>query len=233
MHQRRQILPGGLPLHRRVRSGAGYDHQRRRLRPPGRRRHSRHPGQIRGINDGRTVVKHPGYCAKFQSRANATRVDITVAELPAEDRLVITINDNGCGMTPEQVAHVDGPVLHHPHHPQGGAGSSLFQNGRADDRRGFLHSIAGWARAPGCGPFSALPTSTGCHWATWLTPCASLVQMQPSRSTSPLRYQVGRSAVFTVDTRAVAGDFGRRSPQHPRSDGLYAGVHQRKYWIVL
>lgn len=67
MHQRRQILPGGLPLHRRVRSGAGYDHQRRRLRPPGRRRHSRHPGQIRGINDGRTVVKHPGYCAKFSA----------------------------------------------------------------------------------------------------------------------------------------------------------------------
>lgn len=32
-----------------------------------------------------------------------------MAELPAEDRLVITINDNGCGMTPEQVAHVEDP----------------------------------------------------------------------------------------------------------------------------
>ena len=39
--------------------------------------------------------------AQNSVRANATRVDITVAELPAEDRLVITINDNGCGMTPE------------------------------------------------------------------------------------------------------------------------------------
>ena len=38
--------------------------------------------------------------AQNSVRANATRVDITVAELPAEDRLVITINDNGCGMTP-------------------------------------------------------------------------------------------------------------------------------------
>ena len=47
--------------------------------------------------------------AQNSVRANATRVDITVAELPAEDRLVITINDNGCGMTPEQVAHVEGP----------------------------------------------------------------------------------------------------------------------------
>lgn len=35
MHQRRQIFPGGLPLHRRVRPGAGYDHQRRCLRPSG------------------------------------------------------------------------------------------------------------------------------------------------------------------------------------------------------
>ena len=43
--------------------------------------------------------------AQNSVRANATRVDITVAELPAEDRLVITITDNGCGMTPEQVAH--------------------------------------------------------------------------------------------------------------------------------
>lgn len=47
--------------------------------------------------------------AQNSVRANATRVDITVAELPAEDRLVITINDNGCGMTPEQVAHVEDP----------------------------------------------------------------------------------------------------------------------------
>ena len=45
--------------------------------------------------------------AQNSVRANATRVDITVAELPAEDRLVITINDNG--MTPEQVAHVEDP----------------------------------------------------------------------------------------------------------------------------
>ena len=47
--------------------------------------------------------------AQNSVRANATRVDITVAELPAEDRLVITINDNGCGMTPVQVAHVEDP----------------------------------------------------------------------------------------------------------------------------
>ena len=47
--------------------------------------------------------------AQNSVRANATRVDITVAELPAEDRLVITITDNGCGMTPEQVAHVEDP----------------------------------------------------------------------------------------------------------------------------
>ena len=49
--------------------------------------------------------------AQNSVRANATEVDITVAELPAEDRMVITITDNGCGMTPEQVAHVEDPFF--------------------------------------------------------------------------------------------------------------------------
>ena len=47
--------------------------------------------------------------AQNSVRANATQIDITVAELPEQDRLVITIADNGCGMTPEQVAHVEDP----------------------------------------------------------------------------------------------------------------------------
>ena len=54
--------------------------------------------------------------------------DITVAELTRpKHRLVITITDNGCGMDPrDRSRHVDGPVLHHPYHPQGGVGRSLF-----------------------------------------------------------------------------------------------------------
>ena len=109
--------------------------------------------------------------AQNSVRANATRVDITVAELPAEDRLVITINDNGCGMTPEQVAHVEDPFYTTRTTRKVGLGVPFFKMA-ALMTGGISPFNRRWARAPGCGPFSALPTSTGCHWATWLTPCA-------------------------------------------------------------
>lgn len=47
--------------------------------------------------------------AQNSVRAGAGRVDISVTERPADDRLIITIADDGCGMTPEQVAHVEDP----------------------------------------------------------------------------------------------------------------------------
>lgn len=47
--------------------------------------------------------------AQNSVRAGAGKVEISVIERPADDRLIITIIDDGCGMTPEQVAHVEDP----------------------------------------------------------------------------------------------------------------------------
>ena len=49
--------------------------------------------------------------AQNSVRAEASQVGITVKELKAIDRMIITITDNGCGMTPEQVAHVEDPFF--------------------------------------------------------------------------------------------------------------------------
>ena len=47
--------------------------------------------------------------AQNSVRAGASRVEISVVEKPADDRMIITITDDGCGMTPEQIAHVEDP----------------------------------------------------------------------------------------------------------------------------
>lgn len=46
VHAGRQVQPGRLPLRGRLRPGPGHDRQRRRLRPPDRRRAGRDPGQV-------------------------------------------------------------------------------------------------------------------------------------------------------------------------------------------
>ena len=47
--------------------------------------------------------------AENSVRAGACLVEITVDEKPQEDLLSVTISDNGCGMTPEQVKNVIDP----------------------------------------------------------------------------------------------------------------------------
>jgi len=47
--------------------------------------------------------------AENSVRAGACLVEITVNEKPQEDLLSVTISDNGCGMTPEQVKNVIDP----------------------------------------------------------------------------------------------------------------------------
>lgn len=49
--------------------------------------------------------------AQNSIRANASLVEISIQKDPAEDRMVITIRDNGCGMTPEQVTAVENPFF--------------------------------------------------------------------------------------------------------------------------
>lgn len=49
--------------------------------------------------------------AQNSVRANARLITITVDEQPEQDRLTISIGDDGCGMTAEQVAHVTDPFF--------------------------------------------------------------------------------------------------------------------------
>lgn len=49
--------------------------------------------------------------AQNSVRAGAKLIGITVDEQPREDLLTITISDDGCGMSPEQVQHVTDPFF--------------------------------------------------------------------------------------------------------------------------
>lgn len=42
-------------------------------------------------------------------KAGATLIEIDVDEQPAQNRLIVTVTDNGCGMTPEQLKAVTDP----------------------------------------------------------------------------------------------------------------------------
>lgn len=68
-------------------------------------------------------------------RAGASLITVQVAESKKHDTLIITITDNGCGMSAEQVKSVIEPVFHHTHHPQGWAWRAAFQNGSGNDGR--------------------------------------------------------------------------------------------------
>lgn len=49
--------------------------------------------------------------AQNSIRAEAALVEIAIQKDPAEDRMVITIKDDGCGMTPEHAAAVENPFF--------------------------------------------------------------------------------------------------------------------------
>ena len=49
--------------------------------------------------------------AENSVRAGATLIKITVSVQPEEDCLTVTIRDNGCGMTPEEVEKVQDPFF--------------------------------------------------------------------------------------------------------------------------
>lgn len=49
--------------------------------------------------------------AENSVRAKASLVQISVYVNTGEDRMVVTIEDDGCGMTPEQIEHVEDPFF--------------------------------------------------------------------------------------------------------------------------
>ena len=64
--------------------------------------------------------------AQNSIRAKAALIRISVAADTDRDRMEIVIEDNGCGMTPEQVCQAQDPFFYYPKYPEGGAGSAIF-----------------------------------------------------------------------------------------------------------
>ena len=83
--------------------------------------------------------------AENSIRAQASLITISVRVDTQADKLDVTIEDNGCGMTPEQVEHVEDP----------------FYTTRSTRKVGQSQ-----ARERSCTPSSACPTLTVCPWET-------------------------------------------------------------------
>lgn len=78
--------------------------------------------------------------AQNSVRAEASLIQISVDVDEAADTLTITIEDNGCGMTKEQVSHVTDPFL--PLVQQKDRfGSAVFQDGCGEYGRQLCHSV--------------------------------------------------------------------------------------------
>ena len=73
--------------------------------------------------------------AENSVRAGANLVRITVDEQPSQDMLTITIADDGCGMTPEQVERVSDPFFTTPNHPRSRSWNTVLPHGGRADRR--------------------------------------------------------------------------------------------------
>lgn len=74
-------------------------------------------------------------------------------------------------MTPEQVAHVEDPFYTTRTTRKVGLGVPFFKMAALMTGGDFsIQSQVG--KGTRVRAVFGLPTSTGCHWATWLTPCA-------------------------------------------------------------
>ena len=74
--------------------------------------------------------------------AKADLIRLTVEEDTAADRLTIRLEDNGCGMTPEQVKSVVDPFYNHEDHAKGRPGRPALQDGGGDDGRQLFRLVA-------------------------------------------------------------------------------------------
>ena len=63
-------------------------------------------------------------------RAGASLTTIRIDESVPGDTLAITVTDNGCGMSEEQVKSVIDPIFHDAHDPQGRPRRTAFSRWR-------------------------------------------------------------------------------------------------------
>lgn len=73
--------------------------------------------------------------------AGASVITMTVEEDAGADRLTLSVEDNGCGMTSEQLERVRGSVLHHPAPPARGHGDPPVPHGGGGHRRLAFHHV--------------------------------------------------------------------------------------------
>ena len=74
--------------------------------------------------------------AENSVRAGATLIEITVSVQPEEDCLTVTIRDNGCGMTADEVENGTGPVFHHADNEESWGWAFRFSSRRRRVREG-------------------------------------------------------------------------------------------------
>ena len=79
--------------------------------------------------------------AQNSVRAEASLIQISVDVDEAADTLTITIEDNGCGMTKEQVVSRNGSVFYHSYNQKDRFGGSVFQDGCGEYGRQLCHSV--------------------------------------------------------------------------------------------
>ena len=117
-------------------------------------------------------------------KAGASLIRITVEASTAKDILSITVEDNGCGMSPEQLAKVTDPFFTTRTTRKVGLGLSVLK--LAAEQTGGTLTITSrheseYPETHGTVPnrvweqLSPLPmfsqASTGCPWVTWCPQC--------------------------------------------------------------
>ena len=137
--------------------------------------------------------------------AGAALTEITVQEDTADDRIVITVKDNGRGMTPEQVRKVSDPFYTTRTTRKVGMGIPLFR--MAADMAGGGLSIAS---APGKGT-TVTATFVRSHidrmpLGDMTGTVVALIRMNPDRDFRYVRRYNDRE--FALDTRELRGVLG-------------------------
>ncbi len=85
--------------------------------------------------------------AENSTRAGATLVTILVSVETAADKLIVTIEDNGCGMTKEQALQVTDPFFYHQGNQKSGPWRSVFLNMRRKAQAEVFPLSQSWVTA--------------------------------------------------------------------------------------
>ena len=172
-HAGREVLPGRLPLHRRLRPGPGHDDQQRCVRPPDPRRRWAaswiNTSKAPGGEAMKELSLHLLDIAQNSIAAGATPCGPDAgggrgADSPSPSPMT------ACGMSPEFLAQVTDPFTTTRTTRKVGLGLPLLPHGGGADRRRPGHREHARAWAPPSPPSFTPGTSTARPWGTWRAP---------------------------------------------------------------